>query len=223
MDRRSATSERRLGNILVKTSIPTFPRKLPGITHPIALALLLLSAACAAGPSLLNSERIEQRFGSYGVEILEQSEALRRSELYSVERSGRVCRTYAVVRFGDVPAEIATIHQSVIDGQSIGTSFKAAGWSVVKHTIHIGNVSVDAGDRGILRLMHLTHAQELAMHVYRLDLERDGRVIHYATVVEVHHPDYLTVPDLRRIYVGASPGASTPAEIAQYEALVQSD
>ena len=199
-----------------------FPRKLPNLTRPITLGLLLLSAACAAGPALLNSERIEQRFGSYGIEILEQREGLRRSELYSMESGSRVCRTYAVVRFEDVPAEITAVHRAVLSGQSIGASFKAAGWSVVKHTIHIGIVSIDAADHGILQLMHLTQAQELAMHVYRLDLEKAGRVIHYATVIEVHHPDYLKVTDLRTIYGGEAATPAPPAEILRYKTLIQS-
>lgn len=191
--------------------------------RPWTLFLLLLSAACVTKPTLLNSERIEQRYGSYGVDILEQSNGLRRSNLYSVETGGRVCRTYAVVQFRDVPTAIATAHREILDGASIGASFEAAGWSVVKQTIYIGNVYIDTEDHGILRLMHLAHAQELAMHVYRLDLEREGRRIHYATIVEVHHPDYLAVADLRRIYGGNAVWSSAPAEIAGYEALVESN
>ena len=187
------------------------------------VALLVLFAGCIAQPAQLNSERIEQRFGSYGVEILEQTPNLRRSSLYSVESKDEVCRTYAVVQFRDAPAEIRTIHEAVLAGQSIGASFKAAGWSVAKRTLYIGTVFVGADDRGILQLMHLAEPQDLAMHVYRLDLHKSGREIHYATIVEVHHPAYLDVGALRRIYGKPPAGAITPAEVARYEALVHSE
>ena len=45
---------------------------------------------------LLNSERIAQRFGSYGIEVLESDGRVRVSNLYSNEQGGRICRTFAV-------------------------------------------------------------------------------------------------------------------------------
>lgn len=188
--------------------------------HAGAVVFLLLLAACATKPTLLNSERIEQRFGSYGVDVLEQSSSLRRSNLYSLEGGERICRTYAVVQFQDLPADIAATQAKVLAGQSIGASFKAAGWAVAKRTVYIGAVFVDSDDHGILQMMHLARPQALAMHVYRLDLHKSGREIHYATIIEVHHPAYLDLEALHRIYGAPATGASDPAEIARYEALV---
>ena len=188
-----------------------------------AAVLLLLLAACATKPTLLNSERIEQRFGSYGVDVLEQTDSLRRSNLYSLEGGERICRTYAVVQFQDLPADIAATQAKVLAGQSIGASFKAARWAVAKRTVYIGSVFVDSDDHGILRLMHLARPQALAMHVYRLDLHKSGREIHYATIIEVHHPGYLGLDALRRIYGAPGAGALDPAEVARYEALVHSE
>src|SRR5262245_42966767 len=41
------------------------------------------SAAVPAAPELLNSERIEQKFGSYGIAVLRSDERLRVANLYS--------------------------------------------------------------------------------------------------------------------------------------------
>ena len=53
---------------------------------------------------LLNSERIAEKFGNYGIEVLEQN-PLRVSSLYSVEHGQRVCRTFAIVMFEPHPTE----------------------------------------------------------------------------------------------------------------------
>ena len=49
--------------------------------------------ACTTEPELLNSERIAQTFGSYGIDVLQADGALRRSNLYSVSDGLRTCRT----------------------------------------------------------------------------------------------------------------------------------
>lgn len=65
------------------------------------LALLFGTAVQAREPvsALLNSERIAQRYGSYGIEVLASDCGLRVSDLYSGEQTDRVTRTLAVVRF----------------------------------------------------------------------------------------------------------------------------
>jgi hypothetical protein len=70
---------------------------------PLYIAALLLAAQGAAARAqdreLLNSERIAAAFGSYGVEVVEQDSQVRVSNLFSGAGAGRVCRTFAVVRF----------------------------------------------------------------------------------------------------------------------------
>ncbi len=164
------------------------------------VALVTLTAACAGRPELLNSERIEARFGSYGVEILAQDDRERRSSLFSREPVGRVTRTFALVQFADSSApELREQHGNVIDGASLGAAFRSAGFSVRKISRHIGCIKLPPS-HPIARLMQLGQSQTLAMHVYRLDLERDGRSWEYATITEVHHPDYLDVEKLRSLY-----------------------
>ena len=51
------------------------------ILPPSVLAAVL--SACATESVILNSERIEQHFGSYGIEVLASEAGLRRSNLFS--------------------------------------------------------------------------------------------------------------------------------------------
>lgn len=188
----------------------------------IALAAAL--TACAIQPESLNSDLIRERFGSYGVEVLEQSDHTRRSNLYSLEATGRVCRTYAVVQFGEATnAEISATHEAVMAGQSLGATFRDAGWEIEKRTIHIGSVAIDNDDHHILELMHLAGTRNLAIHVYDMYLERGSDLLHYATVLELHHPEYQSEADLRARYGGTAGGVATRAQIDSIEALVQSD
>lgn len=55
-----------------------------------------------------------------------------------------------------------------------------------------------AGPR-FLDLANLTKTQRVALSIYDLDVTRaniSGRV---ATIIEIHHPDYLTLEDLRKL------------------------
>jgi hypothetical protein len=157
--------------------------------------------ACAAEPEALNSDRIEQRFGNYGVEIIEQSRVLRRANLYSDDGAERICRTYAIVKFLDVDsARIAVPHRLVQDGGSIGATFRAAGWQIQKGTTYIGAVSTADLQHSVIELMRIRAPASIAVHVYRLTLISGQDSIHYATVLEAHHPDYMSRDDLLEIY-----------------------
>ncbi len=48
--------------------------------------------------------------------------------------------------------------------------------------------------------MHLDESTELGVHAYRLVLNKDDQTIEYATIAETHHPNYLTVQELRNLY-----------------------
>lgn len=183
---------------------------------PVVLAAAL--SACSVQPELLNSARIEQRFGSYGIEVLRQEGAVRRSNLYSVENGVRVCRTYAVVRFVDpVHLELAATHRAVLAGESIGTTFDTAGWEIRKQTMHVGTVRVPDSQHVIAGLMQLDSATTLGLHVYQLFLEKNARSTHYATIVESHHPAYLTETDLMDLYAQE---ISAQLDTVELEALV---
>jgi len=171
-------------------------------SHNLAPAVLAAAlSACATETVVLNSERIEKQFGSYGIDVLASEAGLRRSSLCSIEGSERVCRTYAIVRFKeDLDSSYGHEHSKVLAGNSLGEVFKANGWSMHKQTLHIGSFDTERSESEISQLMKLAEDRTLALHVYQLLLARDEQIFEYATIVEAHHPDYLTQSGLLNIY-----------------------
>ena len=152
-------------------------------------------------PLPLNSERIERLFGSYGVEVLESNGRVRVSNLYSSEPSGRVCRTFAVVLLPPrIDAALEAEHQEIVRGASIGSTFKKAGWLIEKRHRYFGELEVQPEARRLAALMGISLPSRLAVHVYALRVTKSGVSFDYATIVEVHHPEYLGLDDLRSIY-----------------------
>jgi hypothetical protein len=177
------------------------------------LCAFVQCAAQAQTPAreLLNSERIEQRFGSYGIEVLESGAAIRVSNLFSAENGEKVCRTFAIVRYPEiVDAAFATEHAAILQGGSIGAVFAAAGWEVRKSHLHFGET---AAATRVAALMNVVRGTAVAEHVYVLDVAKAGEVFEYAALVEIHHPDYLRSTDLPRIY-GPAAGGERAALIA---------
>jgi len=168
----------------------------------------------AAAPSserreLLNSERIAQRFGSYGITVLESDGRVRVANLYSEEQGGRICRTFAVVKYPDsVDAAIAAEHDEIVHGGSMGAVFAAHGWKVGKTNLRF--FEIDATAR-VAELMHVAAGARLAAHAYVLDVSKADRSIEYALLVEIHHPDYLRLADLSAIYGAASAAGREPS------------
>ena len=164
-----------------------------------ALASTLFAAVVAGQPAeLLNSERIERVFGSYRIAVLESGAEVRVSNLYSVEGAREICRTFAVVRYpAAVAPAFATEHAAIVAGGSIGAVFAAAGWRVEKTHLHYGTVRAQGHAAA---LMSLAPGVELAAHVYELTVVKNDARHRYATIVEIHHPDYLQLEDLPEIY-----------------------
>lgn len=174
-------------------------------THfpPSVLAAVL--SACATESVILNSERIEQRFGSYGIDVLASEAGLRRSSLFSSDGDHTTCRTYAVVQFADeADARCDDAHSRVLAGDSIGETFREDGWNIRKNTLYIGTIRLPNGRTEVGELMRLSGAHDLALHIYQLVLVRDVNEIEYATILEAHHPEYLTEKDLRDMFVHES-------------------
>jgi hypothetical protein len=176
---------------------------------------LAVSFGVGAQPStssereLLNSERIEQVFGSYGIEVLSSTPALRVSMLYSTHGEQEICRTFAVVAYPSaIDAAIAAEHSVILDGGSIGATFAAAGWRVSKVHRYFGELPSTAK---VEALMGGIEPTRLAVHVYALGVSRGGVEIDYASIVEVHHPDYLDLTNLVEIYGPASGPADDSA------------
>ena len=179
----------------------------PGSARLIAALLVLASAILGfgeessssvrtVGKSMLNSERIEAKFGSYGIKVLEHT-PLRVSMLYSSHGQKEVCRTLAIVSFTEpVPKVLEPSMTEIKAGASLGATLKEAGWKIGKQFLHVGTIS--CGPR-FLKLAQIEQAHELAISIYRLTASREGMNHDVATVVEIHHPDYLTPAQLREL------------------------
>lgn len=151
-------------------------------------------------PKLLNSERIEKKFGSYGVELLYQDDGIRVTNLYSFDSSGKVMRTFAFVKFpAVVDKELQKEHDAILNGGSIGAVFKQNGWTITKRQLFSGNVQYSDELSKLQRWMGSFQADSLAINIYAFDVEKGGDAFHYAVIAEVYHPDYLKEADLNRI------------------------
>lgn len=183
----------------------------------VALAL----GACAETAELLNSERIEAEFGNYGIDVLSYRDDLRRASLYSTHDGGKITRTYAIVHFDDVPASLhANEHARILDGGSIGATFKSAGWSLHKETLYVDTVNPADDVHGIRRLMQLQGSPDLAMHVYRLHIKKGTQSIDYATIIEIYHPDYMTQDRLQTIVSADDDSPVDEGRVAHWRSLV---
>jgi hypothetical protein len=172
-----------------------------GVPTAAAIAQIATVAEPAEQRELLNSERIEREFGSYGVDVLESDDRVRVSSLFSREGARRICRTFAVVRYPDAVAPaFAAEHAEILAGGSIGAVFAARGWRVRKTHLHYGEVT--ASPR-LADLMSIAARTTLALHVYVLTIVKPGAELDYASIVEIHHPEYLRREELAEIYGAA--------------------
>jgi len=186
---------------------------------PSALAAIL--SACATESVNLNSERIEKRFGSYGIEVLASEAGLRRSSLFSFDGDTSTCRTYAVVQFVEqLDERYNDAHSKVLAGKSIGATFRKDGWDVRKRTLYIGTVRLPETRTSVGELMRLTGAHDIALHVYQLVLARAETELEYATILEAHHPEYLSAANLREIFADAAGASLQTGDLAQLSNLL---
>jgi len=193
---------------------------MPRTPVPDTIRAIALSA-CIVEPELLNSERIKQRFSSYGIDVLDSENGLRRASLHSVENGSKVCRTCAVVRFDSVPADIiGHEHKQILEGASIGETFKTNGWTIYKETRYVGELQVPAESSAVLELMALGTDSRLAIHAYRLLLKKDRQTIDYAMIIEAHHPDYMSRDELTALYLVDAPAVLSDDELRELSQLL---
>ncbi len=170
----------------------------------------------------LNSERIARKFGNYHVELIENQENIRLSNLYSIGPSGAVCRTFAVVGLtDDVDAFFATEHAQILEGGSIGAVFKRNGWRIEKRHQYIGVMPIGQQAVRLTRLMRIKPPATAAVHIYGLAVSKNGRSFDYAMIAEVHHPDYLTIAVLWSIYGSEYSGDKNHKDTHQILQLVR--
>ena len=184
-------------------------------------ALSAFLSACSEQSIVLNSERIEQRFGSYGIAVLSHENGLRRSSLESYRDGKSVCRTYAVVEFAERGSDpLGQAHNRILAGDSIGATLKELGFEVRKETLLIAAVSLPDAPTEMRRLMRLEGSQDIALHAYRLTAVSEDQELAYATILEAHHPEYLGISDLNDVY-GNGPSPQDPTtDLTQFTDLL---
>jgi len=148
-----------------------------------------------------NSARIRLKFGSYGIEVLENSPGLRVSSLYSTHDGQNINRSFAVVAYPDaVDPAFKQEHEAIISGQSIGIVFEKNGWLIDKRHLYFGEIERPRGHFTDSTDASETDAQRSAIHIYELVVRKDGSEFQYAFIAEVHHPEYLCLQDLAAMY-----------------------
>ena len=148
-----------------------------------------------------NSERIRLKFGSYGIEVLESGQGIRVSNLYSIDEGIRTNRTFAVVAYPDIiEPEFSKEHEAILKGESIGIVFRNNGWVVDKRHQYFGKVEVLSDYSGVDSVFGDIGRAQPVIHVYSLFVKKDSSEFRYASIAEVHHPDYLKLEDLNAIY-----------------------
>ncbi|MBU2712920.1 hypothetical protein [Zooshikella harenae] len=150
---------------------------------------------------LLNSERIELKFGSYGIDVLESKASTRVSRLFSTHGTKKTTRTLAIVRYPEhVDSSFTTEHKKILSGGSIGAVLKAAGWKITKQPMYFGELKSSNDLAPLYNSFHVTMKENLAIHIYSLYIEKNNQNFMYATIAEIHQPEYLTLNDLKEIY-----------------------
>tara|TARA_B110000438_G_scaffold82915_1_gene82611 strand:- start:2872 stop:3495 length:624 start_codon:yes stop_codon:yes gene_type:complete len=157
---------------------------------------------------------IEKKFGSYGLDVIENNNENRISFLFSngdhyialnkinaVKKSTGYKKKYhtlALVSFID-SAKISEVHKKIIEGGSVGATFKDYGWSITKDSLLVLELSRDIHPV-IQKWLKSKTYENLAVHVYTLTVKNKTQTIRYAEIIEIHHPDYLSLTKLKDIY-----------------------
>jgi len=148
-----------------------------------------------------NSDRIRLKFGNYGIEIVENDLRIRVSNLFSTAAGVKTNRTFAVVMYPTIIEEaFSKEHGAIISGQSIGIVFKESGWLIDKRHQYIGELEALSDLSGVKSVFGDIGSVRPVIHVYSLFIKKDNAEFHYASIAEVHHPDYLNLEELKTIY-----------------------
>jgi hypothetical protein len=161
----------------------------------------LLALACATSGVPLNSDLIERRYGSYGVAIREADTERRVASLYSGTGERPTTRTYAITEF--LNADLAAYrrqHERIVGGDSIGSTFRAAGYDIRKQSLFIGELEVPPEYTTLADLMNIDLPETLAVHQYLFVVSKDDNAWSYARITEIHHPDFLSAEELQAMY-----------------------
>ena len=177
----------------------------PHKTSSLYIFLLFILLSCnnntESKNTLLNSERIEQKFGSYGIDIVQSDNQSRVSFLYSLYPNNKNKKNYhtlAIVKFKET-RQVSIIHEKILNGGSIGKSFKKEGWEIDK-TNHQMMVISNPDKLLFKSWLPQISDENLALHFYELNVKTENYHYLYAEILEIHHPKYLGFNDLTEVY-----------------------
>lgn len=170
-------------------------------------AFLLMLSACQIVPlknptakspwlqkNLLNSQRIELKYGSYGVDVLAQNDDMRLSNLYSLKDGQKITRTIAYILYQrPLDQKLALAHQQIISGGSIGSTLKAHGFQVKKDFFYLDEIVVPKALQS-----YLGKEKALAV-IYDLKVDK-GVELPYCTILEIYDGDFLTKAEALKLY-----------------------
>ena len=155
------------------------------------ILVVLVNFSWAEVTPTLNSDAIKATFGSYGVEVISQSESTRVANLYSLSGDAKICRTLAVTEFVlPMDTTLTEAHRLIRAGGSIGATLRSAGFTINKKLLV--KTETAAGDE----FASLTHGSVLVgaplyTKVYALFAQQGGRQIPYAVIAEAYHPEHF--------------------------------
>jgi len=156
---------------------------------------------------MANSDRIRLKFGSYGIEVVENDPMIRVSKLFSSSAGVKTNRTFAVVMYPSaIEPAFRNEHEAIISGQSIGIVFKENGWQIEKRHQYIGELDFLSDTSGVHSVFGDIGEIQPVIHVYSLIVLKNNAQFHYASIAEVHHPDYLELEELKTICGGEFDG-----------------
>jgi len=174
-------------------------------TSSLYVFLLFILLSCnnniESKNTLLNSERIEKKFGSYGIDIVQSDDQSRVSFLYSLgtnDKNKKNYHTLAIVKFKEA-RQVSNIHEKILNGGSIGKSFKKEGWEIDK-TNHQMMVISNPDKLLFKSWLKQINNENLALHFYELNVKSKNYYYLYAEILEIHHPEYLGFNDLTEVY-----------------------
>ena len=151
---------------------------------------VLVNLSWAEVTPTLNSDAIKATFGSYGIEVISQTESTRVANLYSLSGDAKICRTLAVTEFVlPMDSALKEAHRSIRAGGSIGATLRSASFTINKKLLI--KTETAAGDQ----FVSLTHGSvqvgaPLYTKVYALFAQQDSRLIPYAVIAEAYHPEH---------------------------------
>lgn len=150
---------------------------------------------------LLNSERIKQKFGNYGIEVLSHTDVARVSNLFSSHKGAKITRTFAVVNYSEkIDSSYIKIHSQIVKGASIGRIFKKNEWKIVKKPLFKGVIKTEQGSFSLVYNLMSIRQKPLAFYMYDFYVKKDNQQYKYATITEVYHPQYINTKTLDLMY-----------------------